>query len=67
MRAHIDGDAPPASPVLIAGLADVRDGEAILEERQAAKQPDWTFDAIDSGESPADRYGRSRPHDQPPE
>lgn len=67
VRAHIDGDAPPAPPVFIAGLVDVRDGEAILDERQAAKQPDWTFDAVDSGETPADRYGSSRPHDQPPE
>ena len=43
-------------PVLIASLVDIDDsGQAIVDERQRTKQPDWTFDEVDSGQSPADR------------
>jgi hypothetical protein len=50
------GTESPGEPVLIASLVDITDdGEAIIEDRQRAKQPDWTFDEVDSGQSPADR------------
>jgi NADH:ubiquinone oxidoreductase subunit F (NADH-binding) len=53
---HFEDSAAPDDPVLIASLVDITDdGEAIVEERQRAKQPDWTFDEEDSGQSPADR------------
>ena len=46
----------PDDPVLIAPLIDITDdGRAIVDERQRAKQPDWTFDESYSGQSPADR------------
>jgi hypothetical protein len=40
--AHLEG-APPAPEIPIAKLADIRDGVAIYDERQARKQPDWTY------------------------
>ena len=46
--------------MLIGPLADIRDGEAVLDEHQLEKQPDWSFDAVDSGQSPAARF-----HEQP--
>jgi NADH:ubiquinone oxidoreductase subunit F (NADH-binding) len=53
---HLEDGAAPDDPVLIAPLVDITDdGRAILDERHRAKQPDWTFDEIDSGQSPADR------------
>jgi NADH-quinone oxidoreductase subunit F len=53
--AHDTGLADPVEPVLIAPIVDLTDGAVELDERQAAKQPDWSFDVIDSGRSPADR------------
>lgn len=56
IQAHCEDGAAPDDSVLIAPLVDITDdGRAIVDERQRAKQPDWTFDAIDSGQSPADR------------
>ena len=52
--AHDTGNAEPVEPVLIAPVVDLADGAVQLDERQAAKQPDWSFDPIDSGRSPAD-------------
>ena len=53
--------APPAAePVLIAELLSVQGGQALLDERHAAKQPDWTYSPIDSGQAPADRLGEHR-------
>ncbi len=42
-------------PVLVAPIADLHDGQATLDEHQADKQPDWTYDDVDSGQSPAER------------
>jgi NADH:ubiquinone oxidoreductase subunit F (NADH-binding) len=53
---HFEDAAVPDDPILIAPLVDITDdGRAILDERHRAKQPDWTFDEIYSGQSPADR------------
>lgn len=45
--------AVDAFPVL--PLVDIEDGRAIYDERQSSKQPDWTYDATDSGQWPAQR------------
>ena len=68
-RAHVEPghEVPAAEPVLIAPIVRIDDGVAIVDEDLRRKQPDWTFDAVDSGEAPADRYGASRAHHQPPE
>ncbi len=53
---HIEGRVPgsPRYPVLpVVGFAESR---AILDEHQLEKQPDWTYDAVDSGTYPAARY-----------
>lgn len=53
---HFEDGAPPDDPVLIAPFVDITDdGQVILDEQHRSKQPDWTFDEIDSGQSPADR------------
>jgi NADH-quinone oxidoreductase subunit F len=41
-------------------IADLDGDEAVLEERQLTKQPDWTYDPTDSGQSPADRLDEHR-------
>ena len=55
VQAHCEDSAVPDDAVLIAPLVDIEDGRAIVDDRQRAKQPDWTFDETDSGQSPADR------------
>ena len=55
-RPHVvetDGEAP--GPMLVTELLDIVDGQAIYDEEFTRKQPDWTYDEIDSGESPVDR------------
>jgi NADH:ubiquinone oxidoreductase subunit F (NADH-binding) len=49
-----------AEPVPIAAIADLVDGAIVLDTDQATKQPDWTHDETDSGQSPADRLESSR-------
>jgi NADH:ubiquinone oxidoreductase subunit F (NADH-binding) len=53
--AHDAVVAEPVEPALIAPIVDLVAGTATLDERQAAKQPDWSFDEVDSGKSPADQ------------
>ena len=48
-----DGEAP--GPLLVAELLDIVDGQAIYDDEFTRKQPDWTYDEIDSGQSPVDR------------
>jgi NADH-quinone oxidoreductase subunit F len=61
VRAHTRGHAAAVEPELIAPIVDIRDGEAILDERHRDKQPDWTYDAVFSGQSPADRIDQPVP------
>jgi NADH:ubiquinone oxidoreductase subunit F (NADH-binding) len=53
--AHDTGLADPVEPMLIAPIVEFTDEAVELDVRQAAKQPDWSFDEVDSGQSPADR------------
>ena len=57
VRAHADGSMPPADVELIAPIVDIEDGQAVLDERHLDKQPDWTYEPVFSGQSPADRIG----------
>ena len=61
VRGHISGGAPPAETELIAPIVDIAGGRVVLDEHEAQKQPDWTFDETDSGKWPADRLERSAP------
>jgi NADH:ubiquinone oxidoreductase subunit F (NADH-binding) len=55
LEAHASADAPPGDLELVAPIVDL-DGEgATLEHRHLEKQPDWTYDEVWSGRSPADR------------
>ncbi len=54
------GDAPAVEPAPIAELRDIVDGRATLDDSQRTKQPDWTHDAVDSGQWPADRLDDHR-------
>ena len=49
-----------AAPIPVAELVDIADGVARIDERHAAKQPDWTYDPVDSGKLPAARLGEHR-------
>ncbi len=59
VRSHLEGTQPAADAYLIAPIVDLRDGEAVLDEGQWTKQPDWTHDERDSGQAPAERYDAS--------
>jgi hypothetical protein len=58
--AHVDGRARCAQTQLVAELVDIDDGVAQLDEHHRDKQPDWTYGAIDSGKTPAERLGEHR-------
>ncbi len=61
IAAHLERKAPPTTPYLVAELVDIDDdGVARVDEHHADKQPDWTYDPIDSGKTPAARLGEHR-------
>ncbi len=60
---HVTGALAGVEPEPIVPILDIVGGRAILDEHQVAKQPDWTFDAEDSGKSPADRLDDHRAHE----
>ncbi len=49
-----NGTITPRSTVVVAPIEDLVAGHFVLDLDQTAKQPDWTFDVIDSGKAPAD-------------
>ncbi|MGH9135840.1 MAG: NADH-ubiquinone oxidoreductase-F iron-sulfur binding region domain-containing protein, partial [Acidimicrobiales bacterium] len=57
------GDTVARTPLPIAELLDIDDGKAIYDEGFASKQPDWTYDEIDSGQTPVDRITDRRADD----
>jgi NADH-quinone oxidoreductase subunit F len=56
--AHAVGRLPACEPIAIGELADLRDGKAIVDAHQLAKQPDWSFAARSSGATPVDLRAR---------
>jgi NADH-quinone oxidoreductase subunit F len=63
VRAHVTGGAAGVEPELIAPILDIVDGVAVLDEKHAGKQPDWTFADTYSGQSPADRVDQGQGED----
>jgi NADH-quinone oxidoreductase subunit F len=59
--AHDTAVVEPVEPVLIAPIVELSAGTAKLDRRQASKQPDWSFDDVDSGKSPADVIDQGEP------
>ena len=49
-----------SSRVLVAELVDITERARCSTSATPDKQPDWTFDATDSKQAPADRYGEHR-------
>jgi NADH-quinone oxidoreductase subunit F len=60
VEAHLEKRARSDAPRPIAELVTIDAGVAHIDERHAVKQPDWTYDAVDSGKSPAERLGEHR-------
>jgi len=60
VTAHAEGHAPATTPTPIAELREIVDGRGVLDEAQQTKQPDWTHEAVDSGQWPADRLDDHR-------
>ncbi len=60
VAAHLDKTARASAPVAVAELVGITNGVARIDERHGAKQPDWTYDPVDSGKSPAARLGEHR-------
>ena len=53
---HIEGRVPASEPWPVIPVVDFADGQAVLDVHQLDKQPDWTYDEVDSGTFPAARY-----------
>ena len=66
MVGHTRG-GPAVRPDIVAEMLDIRGDEALVDERHAQKQPDWTYDAEWSGQVPAERYDDHRHHEVLPE
>jgi NADH:ubiquinone oxidoreductase subunit F (NADH-binding) len=60
VAAHLSGEAPAVLPALVAELVEIDDGTAVVDEHHRDKQPDWTYDEVDSGRAPADRLDEHR-------
>lgn len=54
-RAHADATTEAAESYPIAEILDLQGDAVLIDEQQLRKQPDWTYDDVDSGTSPADR------------
>lgn len=55
LESHLRG-APASDIYTVAPIADIgTDGVFVLDDDQRSKQPDWSFDEVDSGKAPVDR------------
>ena len=55
LRDHVEGRLPPAEVESVGPLVGLADGRAEVDVARLAKQPDWTFDDVDSGKTPVER------------
>ena len=62
VQRHVDKQLPPVEPILVAELVELEGGVATIDQRQAHKQPDWTYGDHWQGESPVDRFTDHRTH-----
>ncbi len=60
VEAHLEKRVHSTAPRPIAEVVDIADGSARIDERHAKKQPDWTYDSVDSAKTPAERLGEHR-------
>lgn len=57
VEGHLAQSIDETGRFLIAPIVDLVHERAIIESNYANKQPDWSFDPIDSGSTPAELYG----------
>jgi NADH-quinone oxidoreductase subunit F len=62
--ARFEPDVTPVAVHLIAALVDIGELGAIVDTSFADKQPDWTFDELDSGKTPVERFTDHRTADE---
>jgi NADH-quinone oxidoreductase subunit F len=55
LHAHVTGARHGADRYYVAAIAEIADDAAEIDERQRDKQPDWTFEPLDSGKAPVER------------
>jgi NADH-quinone oxidoreductase subunit F len=60
VRAHAERAVAGVVPYPVAPISELVDGRAVLDPDQSTKQPDWSHDAVDSGQWPADRFDDPR-------
>jgi NADH:ubiquinone oxidoreductase subunit F (NADH-binding) len=53
-------ETEPAERVLVAELEELDGTRQLLDERFPMKQPDWSFDDLDSGQTPVERLSDRR-------
>lgn len=63
IRSRFEPNANPVEVHLIAELTDIDDEGARVDATFADKQPDWTYDDVDSGKSPVERFTDHRAGD----
>jgi len=63
VEAHVQRRLPGVEPIFVAELREIDDGEVTLNQRQADKLPDWTFDGPWDGQFPVDRFRDHRRHE----
>ena len=57
---HLRSITGGVEPALITELVGLEGDEAVFNERHRQKQPDWTYNAEDSGKWPAERLDEHR-------
>jgi NADH-quinone oxidoreductase subunit F len=57
-------EAEPASMLLISQLVDIDEAGATIDSTFADKQPDWTYDELDSAKTPVERFTDHRAADE---
>jgi NADH:ubiquinone oxidoreductase subunit F (NADH-binding) len=65
VRAHAEREVGAVDRDPVAPIRELDDGLATLDESQPAKQPDWTFDEIDSGKAPVERLAAAGDEGEP--
>ncbi|MEY2583773.1 MAG: NADH-quinone oxidoreductase subunit [Ilumatobacteraceae bacterium] len=56
VAARFEPGATPVDEQLVAALLDINDKGAVVDTMFANKQPDWTYDDVDSGKTPVERF-----------
>ncbi len=56
VSARFEPGATPVEVHLVAALLDIAEQGAVVDSSFADKQPDWTYDEVDSGKTPVERF-----------